>query len=416
MIPHRFLKPTICLYFVLAIALSLGSWSIIGSECYREETRSTLSQTFEALVILNEAQLSIVRISSGVRLANNAREPPPAYYREIRAVIADIDRIQTLGYQRSGEIDLLLRTREIINSQILPITLSGKGYDRAPLYLDEVEQNLSHISSLATVHHRDIKDRSKVARATNRSWAVFAIVLILLATSGKLIEHHAALTKRHNEYVRSFALLHAHMTRSRVTALRLFLGHPNRPHPPAHDMLVAALNAVKELEDTNNRLVRMVNAQPAAPTEALGELLQTIHSRMDVNIQLEIGSEAQNLEVPGIQVHLIVEELVNNAVIAVEGKRDKQITIHARLLDRRFGFAHNLLIEVADSGSGMTSDILAKASTPFFSTRAGSHAGLGLTSCIEMVNSMRGTVKIVSTPGVGTVVRVLLPVDKGART
>ncbi|MGO7564831.1 ATP-binding protein [Rhizobium johnstonii] len=411
MTPKRFLSSAICLYLVLAIALSLGFWSFIRSECYREETRRTLGQTFEALVISSEAQLSIVRIASGLRLANKAREPPPAYDREIRAVINNIDRLQTLEYQKPTEIGLLVRTREVMRSQVLPTILSDKGDDKALRYLDEVEQNLSRISGLAAAHHRDIKDRNKIARATTRSSFDFAIVVFLLATAAKLIEQHADSTKRHNEYIRAFALLYAHMTRSRVSALRLFLGYHNGRRPPDPEMCIAALNAVKELEDANNRLVRMVNAEPAAPTEALGELLQAIRSGLDVNIQLELENEAQYLEVPGIQVHLIVEELVKNAVIAVEGKRDQQIAIRARLLDRRFRFAHKLLIEVADCGSGMTSDILAKASKPFFSTRAGPHVGLGLTSCIAMVNAMRGNVKIASTPDVGTVVRVLLPVD-----
>jgi signal transduction histidine kinase len=128
---------------------------------------------------------------------------------------------------------------------------------------------------------------------------------------------------------------------------------------------------------------------------------------------LEIDDNAKGLEVPGTQVRLIIQELVNNSMTAVRGKQDKQVTIRARLLNQRFLFARRLLIKITDNGDGMTSDILAKAATPFFSTRGGSHVGLGLTACIEMVNAMRGSVKVNSTLGVGTVVRIVLPIDTG---
>ncbi|RWQ30189.1 MAG: ATP-binding protein [Mesorhizobium sp.] len=119
----------------------------------------------------------------------------------------------------------------------------------------------------------------------------------------------------------------------------------------------------------------------------------------------------QTAALPATQVHLIVDELVGNAVTAVGGKDDAEIIIRARLAKRRFPFGRRLMLEVVDNGGGMLPEILEKAPVPFFSTRAGAHVGLGLTGCAQMVNTMRGKFRITSTPGVGTLVSILLPIS-----
>ncbi|TIW17749.1 MAG: HAMP domain-containing histidine kinase, partial [Mesorhizobium sp.] len=59
---------------------------------------------------------------------------------------------------------------------------------------------------------------------------------------------------------------------------------------------------------------------------------------------------------------------------------------------------------------GMTPEVLRKAKTPFFSTRAGNHVGLGLTGCSQMVATLNGRLFIDSKPGAGTVVKVRIPI------
>lgn len=49
----------------------------------------------------------------------------------------------------------------------------------------------------------------------------------------------------------------------------------------------------------------------------------------------------------------------------------------------------------------------------FFSTKAGSHTGLGLTGCTQMVTAGAGRFNITSGPGCGTTVQVSVPVAGG---
>lgn len=397
---------------MLTIALSLSCWSFIRFERYGLENRRSATQVSEALSLSAKARVGIVRVAGWIRLDSKTNDVEPPYDREITLIINNIDRLQMLGFLRPQEISLLHQTRDLVMAHIMPIAVSGRGYDQALRYADEVEENLARISDVAAVHRREVKEKAEFKRTLRRRYFAFVLILVVLISGAILITQNAEFEKRRNGYVRSVALLHSHMTRSRIAALRLFLDYFNDQRSPAPEMLRAALEAVKELEAINSGLVRIVNSERDAHTEALGELLQGIRVPLDTEIGLEIESNAKYLQVSAIQVHLIVEELVNNAVTAVAGKQTKQITIRARLLNRHFSFANKLLIQVADRGGGMTSDILDKAATPFFSTRAGSHVGLGLTSCIEMVKAMQGKVKIDSTPGVGTVVSVLLPLNQ----
>ena len=67
-------------------------------------------------------------------------------------------------------------------------------------------------------------------------------------------------------------------------------------------------------------------------------------------------------------------------------------------------------ISFADTGTGMSADVLARAFEPFFTTRAaGTGSGLGLSQVYGVVRQSGGDVRIDSAPGIGTTVLVFLP-------
>jgi signal transduction histidine kinase/CheY-like chemotaxis protein len=66
-------------------------------------------------------------------------------------------------------------------------------------------------------------------------------------------------------------------------------------------------------------------------------------------------------------------------------------------------------ISVADSGQGMTPDVLRRAFDPFFTTKGPGGSGLGLSQVHGMVRQSGGMVRADSTPGQGTRVVLLLP-------
>jgi len=74
------------------------------------------------------------------------------------------------------------------------------------------------------------------------------------------------------------------------------------------------------------------------------------------------------------------------------------------------GDADTLLVSVADTGTGMTPEVLARAFDPFFTTKpTGKGTGLGLSQVYGIVRQAGGDVTIDSKVGKGTIVTLRLP-------
>ncbi|UXI70043.1 response regulator [Tahibacter amnicola] len=69
-----------------------------------------------------------------------------------------------------------------------------------------------------------------------------------------------------------------------------------------------------------------------------------------------------------------------------------------------------IVVEVADTGSGIAPDALRHLFTPFFTTKpVGVGTGLGLVICERIVDGLGGKIEVESELGQGTTIRVLLP-------
>jgi len=80
----------------------------------------------------------------------------------------------------------------------------------------------------------------------------------------------------------------------------------------------------------------------------------------------------------------------------------------------RGGILPKVLIQVTDTGDGMSLETQSHMFEPFFSTKE-MNVGLGLTAVYGIVKQSAGQVDIVSRPGEGTVVRVALPLVRQGR-
>src|SRR5690606_163115 len=76
------------------------------------------------------------------------------------------------------------------------------------------------------------------------------------------------------------------------------------------------------------------------------------------------------------------------------------------------GGLHASLV-VEDTGCGMDEETRARIFDPFFSTRPGGR-GLGLATVLGIVSGHQGRLDVITAPGAGTTVRVLLPVRSSA--
>jgi signal transduction histidine kinase len=95
------------------------------------------------------------------------------------------------------------------------------------------------------------------------------------------------------------------------------------------------------------------------------------------------------------QIEQIFVNLLLNAVQAIIEKG--VITVTSRMDENR----EKALIEIADTGSGIASENIAKIFEPFFSTKP-KGTGLGLAVSYAIVKNHQGDINAFSKPGEGT--------------
>jgi len=103
------------------------------------------------------------------------------------------------------------------------------------------------------------------------------------------------------------------------------------------------------------------------------------------------------------QINQVFLNLLTNAADAIEDSGD--VVLRTSVENNR------VRISVADTGGGITSDVLEKIRDPFFTTKeVGKGTGLGLSIVDQIVSSHGGELLIESESGKGTTVTVVLPV------
>ncbi|WP_307466995.1 ATP-binding protein [Paenibacillus harenae] len=116
----------------------------------------------------------------------------------------------------------------------------------------------------------------------------------------------------------------------------------------------------------------------------------------------ELYITADKTKLSQVIINLIkngVEAITKSGTVTVSGSRD----------------AHTVVIEVADTGAGMSEETIANIGTPFFTTKE-SGTGLGTLVSIRIVEAMSGKISFASKPGKGTTVTLkfpaVTPIDK----
>ncbi|RWL78723.1 MAG: ATP-binding protein [Mesorhizobium sp.] len=399
-------------YLGLALALVLSTWAFVRSDRYRQETDEILNQTYEIQWRATQVRERLVRVHGYIRLADEAGKLDPDTDRQMALVSVNIAQLLALPYLQhffpQKDVELLENVRRTIEQNVAPVVEAGSNYRQALDHMTDLEQDMYEISSATVDHSITLQETAQIDIAASRNWFMFAIALGLAAIFYLVTHQRHAYVSRRDQHIRSFASLFAHMTRSRVTALRLFLENTGFEHPPREEMLKAARGAANELESINDGLLKIAFAQRDSHVLPLAKLLLDLKDRSGI-VQLSVDSKAGTQLVPATQFQLVLGELVQNALTAVETTDRPCVLVKASVLHRPIFRRNILFLEVADNGVGMTPEILRKAKTPFFSTKAGNHVGLGLTGCSQMVATLNGKLFIDSKPGAGTVVRVRIP-------
>jgi signal transduction histidine kinase len=148
--------------------------------------------------------------------------------------------------------------------------------------------------------------------------------------------------------------------------------------------------------------VRQLIGVEALVEEAMPLLSAAAGERFEVTLDASAGPA----RVPGdpVEIVRILLNLVANARDAMPA--GGTVTIRTALAE------DEVLVQVIDTGSGMTEEQRKRLFVPFFTTKPGRGTGLGLAGVRATVDSMKGKIDVESAPGRGTTVTVRLPLGR----
>lgn len=185
----------------------------------------------------------------------------------------------------------------------------------------------------------------------------------------------------------------------------------------------ASIAAVERGAKLSSQLLAFARRQPLSPAvcdlrqvfEGLGELLQrALGETLQINV---CAAEALwHIYVDCNQLENAILNLAINARDAMKGEGAIDLIARNIALDSKFCAGKGIVagdyvfVAVADTGVGMSPQVLAQAFEPFFTTKAdGQGTGLGLSMVFGFVKQSGGHIEMSSVVGQGTRVQLYFP-------
>lgn len=150
------------------------------------------------------------------------------------------------------------------------------------------------------------------------------------------------------------------------------------------------------------------------------DLVSGEFQRSKVKTMIEIQPDLPPIYADPQQLEQVLLNLYFNAIEAMADKGSLTVRVEerpeSRAEDSIEGLApqsNRIVIEVQDTGHGITSDHLPNIFRPFFTARKEKGMGLGLSICDRIVKAHGGSIDVESTPGRGATFRLYFPVARG---
>lgn len=142
--------------------------------------------------------------------------------------------------------------------------------------------------------------------------------------------------------------------------------------------------------------------------ELMGDVLDELPAADRVDSEWAEGADGHELVVPAMALAQALRAIVQNALDATD-----EVDPGGRVTVRGDRLADTLRLAIEDRGPGMPAEVLARASEPFFTTKApGSGMGLGLFLARSVIERLGGSLRLESPEAGGARVIVVLPLAK----
>ena len=185
-----------------------------------------------------------------------------------------------------------------------------------------------------------------------------------------------------------------------------------------HQTLQECRGITKQLSDLVERVMTLAyldagHVQPMVTSTDLpklakecADLIRPLAEAQNVTLESNFA-EVEAITTDAGKLREVALNLLHNAVEYNKPGGTIRLSVRPSLDD-------NIILEVQDTGIGMTAEVKKKIFERFYRadpsrTATGVHAGLGLAIVKEYVRQLGGTITVDSEPGVGSTFRVILP-------
>lgn len=290
----------------------------------------------------------------------------------------------------------------------------------------ETASGSAGMDSFTTGGRRTLVLRWRVEPVADLDGAVAGLSLYCEAAEGDG-DHETEQSKRQRlETIGRLAGVIAHDFNNLLTVIlaNLELAAFRIRNEDARGLLRRASEAAEMGASFNKRLLALAGGRRSAPAvikvnRHITDTWQVVERVLseDTRLQFHPGADVWPVKADPGELDGAILNLVANARDAVEGRGE--VTIATKNVQLTTAEAARIAgampgdfvrISVADTGSGMPSEVAEQAMEPFFTTKpTGAGSGLGLTSVGMTVARAGGFLLLDSIPGEGTTVSLYLP-------
>ncbi|BDU76625.1 hybrid sensor histidine kinase/response regulator [Mesoterricola sediminis] len=199
---------------------------------------------------------------------------------------------------------------------------------------------------------------------------------------------------------------------------------------PALPLLDAVENAVLKASELTGQMLAYsgkgrFSVKPRDLNAVVSDLVRLLKATLTkkATLQVQLGEDLPAIEGDAAQLQQVVMNLVTNASDALGGREGviriatSLASLDAARIAEEFP-AQNLspgpyvVLEVEDTGCGMTPEVLARIFDPFFTTKIQGR-GLGLSAMLGILRGHKAGLRIRSEPGSGSLFQVYFPATAG---
>lgn len=268
---------------------------------------------------------------------------------------------------------------------------------------------------------RLIRSGKAIPEHTDRRGAPeFEVLRTSMRTMARELEQgrQRALEAERAEAFRESARRFAHELKNPLTPIRFAVERLRRTAPDDLRDTVEVLAEESARLETMAKSFAQFGRLPDGPASDIdvGDMVtRTVHNIVPDRLTVDLSVDASLPLVHGYHESLVraVSNVLLNAVDACPNSGTLTVRVtqqQTQPLDEHQAVERSVVISVRDTGVGIPSDVLARIFDPYITTKPGG-TGLGLAIARQTMTAHGGEIVATSVPGVGTEMRLRLPVS-----